>query len=123
MNMKLETAQLLEKTDQKLSDSDLSFIAHFDIIMVRILQKFYGKSIDPVNGEINSYDIQRLEKLLAKDGLKISREGLRKKLDMLVKLGFIEKVMTYPRIYTPVRDIENIKKIQLKISKIREILL
>ena len=120
--MDLKT-QILQKNNQKLTISDLSFIAHFDIIVVRILQKFYGKSIDPVNGEMNSYDVQRLRKLLAKDGLKISVEGLRKKLDMLVRLGFLEKIRTYPRIYTPVRDIENIRNIQLKINKIRKILL
>ena len=120
MNLK---NQFLQKNNQKLTSSDLSFIAHFDIIMVRVLQKFYGKSIDPVNGEMNSYDIQRLRKILIKDGLKISVEGLRKKLDMLVRLGFLEKVMTYPRIYTVVKDIENIKNIQLKINRIRKILL
>jgi len=107
----------------KLTKDDISFLAHFDIIMVRILQKFYGKRADPLYGEVNSYDVQRLKKILEKDGIRITTEGLRKKLDLLVKLGFLEKVMTYPRIYMTPTDIEKVELIQSKIQKIRSILL
>jgi len=117
----LKTENLPET--KNLEPLDLSFLAHFDLIMIRILQKFYGKAVDPVNGEINSYDVQRLKKVLEKEGLKITTEGLRKKLDLLVRLGFLVKIPTYPRIYTVPKDYEQIKKIQEKIEKLKQVLL
>ncbi|MGC9058934.1 MAG: hypothetical protein ACP5H3_00800 [Candidatus Aenigmatarchaeota archaeon] len=98
---------------------NLSLIAKFDVITVKILQKFYGKEIDPLTSEINSFDLKKLHKLLEIDGLKINIETLRKRLDNLVSLGFIEKISTYPRIYSAVKDIEKIKNIQSKISLLR----
>jgi hypothetical protein len=43
---------------------------------------------------------------------------LRKRLETLVKLNLIEKVETYPRIYTPIRDVEKIKKLLVKVKEI-----
>ncbi len=112
----LSTPTLALKEKESIN---LSLIAKFDVITIKILQKFYGKEIDPLTSEINSFDLKRLHRLLEIDGLKINIETLRKRLDNLVSLGFIEKVSTYPRIYSAVRDIEKIKNIQSKISLLR----
>lgn len=98
---------------------DFSFILKFDAITLKILQKFYGKEIDPLGVELNSFDLKKLHKILEIEGLKMNIETLRKRLDNLVSLGFLEKVETYPRIYMAVRDIEKIKNIQSKISLLR----
>jgi hypothetical protein len=106
------------KTEEKI---DLTILSKFDVINVKILQKFYGKTIDPFSGEINSYDVKTLHEFLKREGLKINIETLRKRLDNLVSLNFLEKVDTYPRIYTAVRDLEKIKIIQSKIMLLRSI--
>ena len=100
---------------------DFTILSKFDVINVKILQKFYGKTIDPLSSEINSYDVETLHELLKIEGIKINKETLRKRLENLVSLNFLEKVDTYPRIYTAVRDIEKIKTIQSKISLLRSI--
>lgn len=101
---------------------DLSFFSNFDVITLRIINKFYGNGIGPINGDLNSYYIQQLHTTLSKEGLKISVEGLRKKLDFLVKIGFLEKVKTYPVIYMPRKDIEAIEKIQIIMENLKKIL-
>jgi hypothetical protein len=106
------------KTEEKI---DLTILSKFDVINVKILQKFYGKTIDPFSGEINSYDVKTLHEFLKREGLKINIETLRKRLDNLVSLNFLEKVDTYPRIYSAVRDLEKIKIIQSKIMLLRSI--
>jgi len=98
---------------------DFGFILKFDVITIKILQKFYGKEIDPLANDLNSFDLKKLHKLLEIEGLKINIETLRKRLDNLASLGFIEKIETYPRIYMAVRDIEKIKNIQSKIRLLR----
>jgi hypothetical protein len=106
------------KNEEKI---DLTILSKFDVINVKILQKFYGKTIDPFSGEINSYDVKTLHEFLKREGLKINIETLRKRLDNLVSFNFLEKVDTYPRIYTAVRDLEKIKIIQSKIMLLRSI--
>jgi len=100
---------------------DFTILSKFDVINVKILQKFYGKTIDPLSSEINSFDVETLHELLKIEGLKINKETLRKRLENLVSLNFLEKIDTYPRIYTAVRDIEKIKNIQSKITLLRSI--
>ncbi len=100
---------------------DFTILSKFDVINIKILQKFYGKTIDPLSSEINSYDVETLHELLKIEGLKINKETLRKRLENLVALKFLEKVNTYPRIYMAVRDIEKIKMIQSKIALLRSI--
>ena len=100
---------------------DFTILSKFDVINVKILQKFYGKTIDPLSSEINSYDVETLHELLKIEGIKINKETLRKRLENLVSLNFLEKVDTYPRIYTAVRDIEKIRAVQSKISLLRSI--
>src|SRR3972149_2127151 len=102
---------------------DFSFFSNFDIITVRIIQKFYGSSIDPLNGNINCFHVLQLHSLLKGEGLSIGIEGLRKKLEFLVKVGFLEKVNTYPRIYMPLKHVEEIQKIQTKIEQLKKIFL
>ena len=106
------------KTEEKI---DFTILSKFDVINVKILQKFYGKTIDPFSGEINSFDVKTLYEFLKREGLKINIETLRKRLDNLVSLNFLEKVDTYPRIYSAVRDLEKIKIIQSKIMLLRSI--
>jgi hypothetical protein len=113
----------IEEEKSKLTKEDFSFFANFDIVTVRILQKFYSSSLDPLNKDINCFYVQQLQKILLGEGLKINLESLRKKLEFLVKIGFVEKVDTYPRVYIPLRDVEKIKKIQNKISKLKEMFL
>ncbi|MEM5875155.1 MAG: hypothetical protein QXW01_01065 [Candidatus Aenigmatarchaeota archaeon] len=112
----LPSTVLKTKTEDKI---DFSFILKFDVITVKILQKFYGKEIDPLTTELNSFDLKKIHKLLEIEGMKINLETLRKRLENLVSLGFIEKVDTYPRIYMAVRDLEKIKNIQSKIQLLR----
>jgi hypothetical protein len=106
------------KAEEKI---DFTILSKFDVINVKILQKFYGKTIDPFSGEINSYDVKTLHEFLKREGLKINIETLRKRLDNLVSLNFLEKVDTYPRIYSAVRDLEKIKIIQSKIMLLRSV--
>jgi len=106
------------KTEEKI---DFTILSKFDVINVKILQKFYGKTIDPFSGEINSFDVKTLYEFLKREGLKINIETLRKRLDNLVSLNFLEKVDTYPRIYSAVRDLEKIKIIQSKIMLLRSV--
>lgn len=110
-------------TKEEIKKEDFSFFAQFDIVLVRVLQKFYGSVINPLSNEINCYNTYQLQQTLNKDGLKITTSGLRKKLNFLVKLGFLEKVNTYPRIYMPVRNADGIEKIQKKINQLKEIFL
>jgi len=117
--MKENTSNFLEmKSVEKI---DFTILSKFDVINVKILQKFYGKTIDPLSSDINSYDVETLHELLKIEGIKINKETLRKRLENLVSLNFLEKVETYPRIYTAVRDIEKIRAIQSKISLLRSI--
>jgi hypothetical protein len=112
-----------KESEEKLTKDDFAFFANFDIITVRILQKFYTSSLDPLDDNVNCFYVQQLQKILSNEGIKINLESLRKKLEFLVKIGFIEKVHTYPRVYMPLRDIEKIKKIQIKINKLKEMFL
>jgi hypothetical protein len=118
MNENLMKTSVEIKTEEKI---DFTILSKFDVINVKILQKFYGKTIDPFSGEINSFDVKTLHEFLKREGLKINIETLRKRLDNLVALNFLEKVDTYPRIYSAVKDIEKIKIIQSKIMLLRSV--
>jgi len=96
-----------------------SFITHFDITTIRILQKFYKNGMT-FPGDTNCYYVQQLHAELNREGLKIELETVRKRLELLVKMKMLDKVDTYPRIYAPVRNVESVQKI---ISRIQEILL
>ena len=94
-----------------------SIFLNFDVIMIRILQKFYFNDSNFPN-DTACYYVQQLFSELRSEGLQINLETLRKRLESLVKLNLIEKVETYPRIYTPVRDVEKIKKLLMKVKEI-----
>ncbi len=111
----------IEKNIEK--QEDISFFASFDLITLKIIQKFYGNDLNPINGDLNSYCIQQLHQALNREGVRLSLEGLRKKINFLVKIGILEKVDTYPRIYMPLKDIEGIKKIQSILEKLKQFLL
>ena len=108
---------------RELTKEDFSFFANFDIITVRIIQKFYGAGIGALNGDVNCYHVQQLHSVIKSEGLQIGVEGLRKKLEFLVRIGFLEKVHTYPRIYMPLKHADAIKKIQTKVEQLKRIFL
>lgn len=119
--IKIVMSANLEK--KELTRDDFSFFADFDIITVRILQKFYGGGFIQQNEPLNTFYVQQLHLVLNKEGLRIGIEGLRKKLEFLVRIGFLEKINTYPRIYMPIRHIDGIKKIQFRIEQLKKIFL
>lgn len=94
-----------------------SFILHLDIVMIRILQKFYKSGLS-FPSDTNCYYVQQLQSELNREGLKIELETLRKRLDLLVKIRLLEKVETYPRIYMPIRDVEKVQKIIQRVQKL-----
>jgi ssDNA-binding replication factor A large subunit len=94
-----------------------SLFLNFDVIMIKILQKFYFNNNSFPN-DTSCYYLQQLFSELKTEGFQINLETLRKRLETLVKLNLIEKVETYPRIYTPIRDVEKIKKLLVKVKEI-----
>jgi hypothetical protein len=94
-----------------------SIFLNFDVIMIKILQKFYfnGNSFP---ADTTCYYVQQLFSELKSDGLQINLETLRKRLENLVKLNLIERVDTYPRIYVPVRDIERVRDLLVKVKEV-----
>jgi len=93
-----------------------SIFLNFDVIMIKILQKFYfNEKVFPA--DTTCFYVQQLFSDLRSDGLQINLETLRKRLESLVKLKLIEKVDTYPRIYVPVRDVEKVREL---LTKVRE---
>ncbi len=124
--MELETKILESCASEQLKEltkEDFSFFSNFDIITIRVIQKFYGSSIAPMSDSVTCFHIQQLHSILKSEGLQIGVEGLRKKLELLVKIGFIEKVETYPRIYMPLKHIDAIQKIQTKVDQLKRIFL
>ena len=124
----METATNVLETNNiervsELSKEDFSFFANFDITTVRIIQKFYGNSIGSLSSEINCYHVQQLHSVLKSEGLMIGVEGLRKKLEFLVRIGFLEKVSTYPRIYMPLKHADAIEKVQKRVEQLKRIFL
>ncbi|MEM5829224.1 MAG: hypothetical protein QW040_00760 [Candidatus Aenigmatarchaeota archaeon] len=100
-------------TKKKLS----SIFLNFDVVMIRILQKFYFNNKKFPN-DTTCYYVQQLFSELRSEGVQINLETLRKRLDTLAKLNLIEKVETYPRIYMPVRDVEGIRELLLKVKEL-----
>jgi hypothetical protein len=121
--MSIPSVENTTATKEEINKDDFSFFAQFDIMLVRILQKFYGSVINPMSEDISCYNIHQLQQNLSKEGLKITTGGLRKKLNFLVKLGFLERVETYPRIYIPLRKVDGIERIQGKINRLKQIFL
>lgn len=111
----------LEKNIESESKSEEinSFVLGFDIITIRILQKFYKNGMSFPN-DTTCYYIQQLFTEITREGLKIELETLRKRLEYLVKIQLLEKVETYPRIYMPVKNVERVQKL---IKNIQELLL
>jgi len=93
-----------------------SIFLNFDVIMIKILQKFYfNEKVFPA--DTTCFYVQQLFSDLRSDGLQINLETLRKRLESLVKLKLIEKVDTYPRIYVPVRDVEKVRELLTKVKE------
>ena len=124
--MSIET-KILEASNEiqirELTKEDFSFFANFDIITIRIIQKFYGNGVAPLSDQVSCFHVHQLHSTLKSEGLHIGVEGLRKKLEFLVRIGFIEKVNTYPRIYMPLKHVDAIEKIQQKVEQLKRIFL
>jgi len=104
------------KQNIELKGEVSSIFLNFDIIMIKILQKFYFHE-ESFPADTSCYYVQQLFSELKSDGLRINLETLRKRLESLVKLNLMEKVDTYPRIYTPIRDVEKVRDL---LTKVRE---
>lgn len=113
----LDLVSDVEKENREIENALNSFILHLDIIMIRILQKFYRTNFSFPN-DTTCYYVQQLFLELNREGLKIELETLRKRLDLLVKIRLLEKVRTYPRIYMPIRDVERVQKIVTTAQKL-----
>jgi len=118
MNENKERVVLSFSVSENIGAEISSLLSHFDVITVRVLQKFY-KTGDKFPNDVNCYYVSQLHAELMREGLKIEIETLRKRLDVLVKLGFLEKVKTYPRLYMPVRNVE---KVRMMIERIKQLL-
>lgn len=112
--MKLDVL-LEEEKDVKV----LNIFLNFDVINFKILEKFYFTP-SKFPSDTNCYYLQQLFSELKTEGIDINLETLRKRLEGLVKLGLIEKVKTYPRIYMPVR---NVKKVKEMLNEVKSLFL
>lgn len=117
MNREGSLVNVFVQEDVESKKEISSIFLNFDVVMIKILQKFYFND-NAFPNDTSCYYIQRLFSELRSDGLEINLETLRKRLESLVKLNLIEKVETYPRIYMPVRDVERIKKLLKKVKEI-----
>jgi hypothetical protein len=94
-----------------------SIFLNFDVITIKILQKFYFNG-NAFPADTTCYYVQQLFSELRSNGLQIKLETLRKRLESLVGLNLIERVNTYPRIYMPVRDVERVRELLEKVKEV-----
>lgn len=109
----------LEKNiESQTSSGEINgFVLGFDIVTIRILQKFYKNGMSFPN-DTTCYYVQQLFTEISREGLKVELETLRKRLDYLVKIQLLDKVNTYPRIYMPVKNIEKVQELIKSIQKL-----
>jgi hypothetical protein len=95
-------------------EKDVEFIVNdlvdrLDFLDVQILRKFYTTGKEFPN-DTQPYCFPILYKEMKEaHHLKIGMEGLRKRLDVLMRFGFLGKVSSSnPTNYTPVRDMEKL---------------
>lgn len=115
INVSIEK-DIKSKVEDELEELS-GFILHLDIIMIRILQKFYRSGLS-FPSDTTCYYVQQLQSELNREGLKMELETLRKRLDTLVRIRLLEKVETYPRIYMPIREVERVQKIVQRVQKL-----
>ena len=101
----LMSASAQEKTELDV----LGFAEKFDFLDVQILRKFYATGKDfPFDTTPFCFPILYKE-MKENHHLKICKEALRKRLDNLVKVGFLEKIKnSNPCNYVPVKGEEEI---------------
>ncbi len=101
---KIEIEKIIEKKDEILIKFLLERLDFLDIL---ILKKFYLTG-NKFPNDVQAYCFPLLYKeLTIQNNVKITQEGLRKRLKTLVKLGILEKVKgSNPSIYLPVRGKE-----------------
>ncbi|MEM0480859.1 MAG: hypothetical protein QXQ14_01595 [Candidatus Aenigmatarchaeota archaeon] len=91
-------------------------LERIDFLDVLILKKFYVTGKEFPN-DTQPYCLPILYKeLISQNNVKISLEGLRKRLNSLVNIGLLTKIeRTNPSIYYPVREKEEVvRKIIVK---------
>jgi hypothetical protein len=104
------------KTEIKTEILINQILERIDFLDVLILKKFYATGREFPN-DTQPYCLPILYKeLKEQNNVKISLEGLRKRLNSLVKIGLLNKIeRTNPSIYYPVRDKEEfVRKIIIK---------
>ncbi len=96
---------IFEKQKQQINE--ISFLDKLDFLDIQILRKFYMTGEEfPNDTKPYCFPILYLELKVNKQ-IKIGMEGLRKRLNNLVKLGLLEKVKhSNPTSYLPVRGKE-----------------
>ncbi len=96
-----------EEEPQKAMDNALSLAERLDFLDVQILRKFYTKEgRSPFDSQPHCFPILYQE-MKTCHHIKIGAEGLRKRLDNLVKLNLLEKIKhSNPCNYSPVRGKE-----------------
>lgn len=94
---------------EKIEANILGFAERLDFLDIQILRKFYatGKQF-PFDTKPFCFPILYKE-MKENHHLKICKEALRKRLDNLVKIGFLEKIKnSNPCNYIPVKNKEEI---------------
>jgi hypothetical protein len=112
-----DEVSLMITSEKRHQDQDiLSFVEKLDFLDIQILRKFYMTGKDFPN-DTQPYCFPVLFKEMKEtQHLKIGLEALRKRLDSLVKHGFLEKVKkSNPTNYTPLKGKE--KKVKMIIMK------
>lgn len=101
----MDMKQLLAETNQSKSIEDIiSIVDRLDFTDIQILRKFYLLKAGQFSSQPYCFPI--LYKEMKSSGqIKIGIEGFRKRLDNLVKIGFLRKVKhSNPTIYLPVEE-------------------
>jgi len=105
---------LAEVSQQKSMDDIVSIVDRLDFTDIQILRKFYLLKSGCFNSQPYCFPI--LYKEMKTSGqIKIGVEGFRKRLENLVRIGFIRKVKhSNPTIYLPVEENKEIVQAVIK---------
>ncbi len=102
--MKVEEGCLTEIRKPKNLDDIISIVDRLDFVDIQIIRKFYLLKSGCFNSQPYCFPI--LYKEMKNSGqIKIGVEGFRKRLENLVRIGFLKKVKhSNPTIYLPVEE-------------------
>jgi|YelNatPaOPRAMG01_1025707.scaffolds.fasta_scaffold01259_32 hypothetical protein len=102
--MKVEEECLLEVKQPKNLEDIISIVDRLDFTDIQIIRKFYLLKSGCFNSQPYCFPI--LYKEMKNSGqIKMGVEGFRKRLENLVRIGFLKKVKrSNPTIYLPVEE-------------------